>query len=763
MKHDGYIHNGASCVATITVRAGAKYETTATQTAGFIVSGGWKGTLNVQGGEVVVLGPLNFCFRNGNGEANVTDGGKLSMTKVQLNAGSGSSGTAVLTLDGGTLSAVSDSSSFMPNNNRFTFTVGANGGKIDTNGKNITIAKSASGSGGLTFTGGGTAKLAATPSYTGVTAVELGTTLHILSKAGFTGGFATTGPAPEEGTYKVIVIDGEDSFAAIPEGFVAPEGCRFVLSPDGKTIYCVSGNPAPVWIGGASSSLSVGTNWSTGVVPSGTACIIGNDAAATLETGDAFAPTAITFPADTAAVTISGSGISGIMAISNLSTSASATFLSPVAFAEGKTIEVYHTATYADKFTYGNENGMVWFKGGVTGYDVRQNTSLGRSNIFAGEYRRTTTASDFKATKGGEYRTVVYKNSSLTVDSATDIWELGIDNGGAFTTRVAAVRDDGTYSRLCWRNDGEIVVTEELLITATGDNAGYLSLDASSTKGNVYKAEKLTIAGNNWARLSNKSSDVDTTTVFVGEDGIVFKDSGSKFSTGKIGTQSGKTTIRPWHGDFEIGERTGTAHSIAVNKNTVFDTNDESGTGRRITVNAIVGNTKTVSVTGSGTVRYNRVNDNNAALTVSGTATLELGAGAKTGTGDVTVGTGAALSVPEAGTGTVGGNLTLQSGAKLSFAIGGVGDGPKISMASGKTVNVSSVDAGNPVKVSFTASENKIIRSFAPYVLVHGAGLADASKFALAENQPAWVDSLAVVDGDLVLVAKRPGLTLSVR
>ena len=50
-------------------------------------------------------------------------------------------------------------------------------------------------------------------------------------------------------------------------------------------------------------------------------------------------------------------------------------------------------------------------------------------------------------------------------------------------------------------------------------------------------------------------------------------------------------------------------------------------------------------------------------------------------------------------------------------------------------------------------------------MLIQGAGLAagDADKFILADNQPAWVESLAVVDGDLVLVAKRPGLMMSVR
>ena len=785
------------------------------------------GTLNAKGG-LESLWTASNCYRSRNSSLTVKSGGVFA-TNGPLYFNTYVSSGERITFDNGTLKVLSSFTTHAYQNyesqdvNCTIFTIGAGGMKIDTQGNTLTWNTAiSSGSGKITKEGSGTLAFGWTCSATGGIDVKTGTLSVTGSNTYFNGPVTVKNGATiknavgnttdklgtsvtfEEGaklavpaadgvlsviTAPAISIQGTTT-VSFPNGF--PGGRQTILtmtgsgsftaedaaklsasggnvevrvSSNGKSIEAMSAQGA--WTGAIDNNLDVAGNWSDGVVPHGTPAYISLPSAATLthsEGGD-FAPLSITF-SGAAAVTISGEGsISGIAAVTNLSTSVSATFLSPVVFAEGETIEVYHTATYADTFSYGNVNGMVWFKGGVTGYDVRQNTDSGRSNIYAGEYRRTTTASDFKATQGGTYRNVVYKNSSLTVDTATDIWELGIESGGAFTTRVATVRDDGTYSRLCWRNDGEIVATEELVLTANRNAAGYLSLTADSAKGNVYKAGKLTIAGSDWVRLSNKSSNVDTTTVFVGDGGIVFNDSGSRFSTGAIGTQNGTTTIRPWHGDFEIGERTGTAHSIAVNKNTVFDTNDESGTGRRITVNAIVGNTKTVSVTGSGTVRYNRVNDNNAALTVSGTATLELGADAKTGTGAVTVSTGAALSVPEAGTGTVGGNLTLQSGAKLSFAIGGVGDGPKISMASGKTVDVSGVTAANPVTVSFSTPGDDRIRSFEPYVLIQGAGLAagDAEKFSLADNQPAWVESLAVVDGDLVLVAKRPGLTLSVR
>jgi hypothetical protein len=126
---------------------------------------------------------------------------------------------------------------------------------------------------------------------------------------------------------------------------------------------------------------------------------------------------------------------------------------------------------------------------------------------------------------------------------------------------------------------------------------------------------------------------------------------------------------------------------------------------------------------------------------------------------------GTTLSLPETGSVTLGGNLTLAAGTKLAFAIGGIGDSPKVAMASGKKVDVSGVTTANPVKVSFSNPGLKKIHSFEPYVLIQGAGLAagDLEKFTLADDQPAWVESLAVVDGDLVLVAKRPGLSISIR
>ena len=61
------------------------------------------------------------------------------------------------------------------------------------------------------------------------------------------------------------------------------------------------------WTGATSTDLCVGSNWSGGEVPTGTATI-SVAAATTLACSGTFSPSAIVFGADSALVTISGGG-----------------------------------------------------------------------------------------------------------------------------------------------------------------------------------------------------------------------------------------------------------------------------------------------------------------------------------------------------------------------------------------------------------------------------------------------------------------------
>ena len=173
-------------------------------------------------------------------------------------------------------------------------------------------------------------------------------------------------------------------------------------------------------------------------------------------------------------------------------------------------------------------------------------------------------------------------------------------------------------------------------------------------------------------------------------------------------------------------------------------------------------------ISGKGTVRYNLadgVNEHSGTITVQSPATFELGAGVKSGTGAVTVNGDATLSLPESGTATIGGNLTLQSGAKLKFNFTDTSVAPVLELASGKTLAL-----GGTVNVTVSAEKGLNLRNAEGLVrIATGIGSPDATKFVLAGNVPSWVDGAAgesaftVDGGDLYLRVKMPGLMILVR
>ena len=154
-----YIHMAASSPASMTVKAGAKYGMSE-NSLGFIVSGRASGTLNVEGGDVFVNGPLNLCYRGGDAAVNVTDGGVLTARSVKLNSNS-AGGVAAVTLDNGVMRAYEDNSAFIPNAANLTVTVGSNGATLDNAGFAITVLNDIAGTGVLTLSGAGATTLGA--------------------------------------------------------------------------------------------------------------------------------------------------------------------------------------------------------------------------------------------------------------------------------------------------------------------------------------------------------------------------------------------------------------------------------------------------------------------------------------------------------------------------------------------------------------------------------------------------------------------------
>jgi hypothetical protein len=111
-------------------------------------------------------------------------------------------------------------------------------------------------------------------------------------------------------------------------------------------------------------------------------------------------------------------------------------------------------------------------------------------------------------------------------------------------------------------------------------------------------------------------------------------------------------TFKPWHGSFAIGQA-GDAGKFRMRAATVFDTDNEAGEGKTITVNCgttqKIGEGKSITVKGSGTLRLNGAAEISVVkpIVLQGTATLEIGADANTSTGTLTLGDGTTLSMPD--------------------------------------------------------------------------------------------------------------------
>ena len=136
-----------------------------------IVGEAGTGVLNVSGtGTVNVLGNLLSIGKVATGVGTVNlNGGTIVAKRVAEEAGGGSS---TFNFNGGVLRASAASTDFVAVD---TATIQTGGAFIDSNGFDLTIARTLGGTGGLTKQGAGTLLLTADPSYTGATTVNGGT------------------------------------------------------------------------------------------------------------------------------------------------------------------------------------------------------------------------------------------------------------------------------------------------------------------------------------------------------------------------------------------------------------------------------------------------------------------------------------------------------------------------------------------------------------------------------------------------------------
>ena len=678
------------------------------------------GTLNVEGGTFTVGGQifLNYSESAVKSTINIT-GGMLTANKIALSNAGTDGGT--ITIDGGTLKAYADNTSFLPafssDPTKFRVYAGANGATIDTDNHAITIGaviENKSGEvGKVTFKGGGTVTLSGTPTYTGTTTVEVGTTVHVPTPS-IGAGLAVSVPETvlADGTYTLLVCDGEGTFTDdLLTGVVIPEGATLNLSSDKKSVLCTYINVGPFWIGGTSGSLSDASNWANNAVPgAGTNCVIGVAGAATLTVGDTFAPASITFPADSAVVTINAAGeetLSGIAAITNLSSTANHVFNVAVSGPANAAV-VMNTQTYCV------------FNGGMTAYDVdfSQSPETDNARTFAGQWTLTTT-DDWTPAKNA----TVADGASLTVknysNNASDT--LLIKAGGVVTAEVAKVT--GSYAAsvthyLTRGIYGTMVVTDECKMDSGSVNA--FVRDEAST-GTI---------------IAKKFSSTSTSIKY-----LLKNDNGFRHVVGAGGIAgSGWKGYTDWNSsiacaaDFEI---TGTIEGYT------------SGTQ----------NTYTLDTTGGYRVALasgGKLTGEKMALNVAGDGTLALAGGTADFQKGLTVGADATLEVAQSGTATLGGALTLADGATLGFNFTDNTDSPVLDLT-GKTVT-----ANGTVNVKVLAADG-IRPKGGRYALTSGEKFSGVTVSLDVTGKPTWVEGLSVDNGDIVLDVKPQGIIVIIK
>ena len=754
VTHSGYIHMGATGPGTMTVKPGCTYEITKASGYGIIVGGRTNATLHVEGGDMLLNSPINISYYGDKGTAgavNITDGGSITCSRIVVN-GFTSGGSAAITIDGGTIRASENNAAFIPNKNNLTVTAGANGGTIDVNGKDITIAKSISGAGGMTFKGGGTARLSAAPAYAGKTTVEIGTTVHVAAPGDIASGYELTVPAtpPADGVYAVFTIDGAGTFASsVLDGVACPSGGTLRLSTDLKSILCVYGNPGCVWIGGSNGSLSVASNWLNGIVPtSGYSCTIGNPSAANLALGDTFAPSSISFSTNSALITITGErALSGISAIENNSQQHHV-FACPV-----------DARAATPPLPLADANYLV-FSGGISLLSMPSDENMRLAGVWnlAGDWHEPPSGTSVKSgstvtvsgTLSEGYNIVIQANATLQVAGVT------ASNGTA------------NKNRFLYQNDGTFIVDGEIMDTVQSSSTAYglAGLFANGNNRAVTRVNGLvhnaSTPGGHIFRLNNSANSA-TNTIVLGSGGLSFRENLASAANcyPYFMIDSGKAVILASSADWSFGANSVSGRDLCLELtgDVIIDTSDYDNRATGHTVRAIgrIGNNGSVTVKGCGTLLFEKLSDFAGGLVVQDTATVAVHVGSAPTRSNVTVTNEATLLVAQSGTVSLHRDLTVADGARLGFNFTEKNAIPVLDVSAGDVT----FGGQSNVVVKVSAADGVRARSGAN-TLTYGGKFAGVH-VALADGYPDWVKDIGIVDGEIVLDVKQGGLILFVR
>ena len=716
---------------------------------------GTKGTLVQKGGEIRVESNANFLV-GGYGEGVfVQDGGTFSVASgghviiasdsaadaashITLNGGefavpyitygSCKVGTSTMTLDGGTLKLTASSSASIARNARLAVKVGEHGGRIVL-GEGVAgvvpadIGAVGATDGGLTIGGAGSLSFTGTLGYTGATTVELGATMIVPSPSTIPGAFVVTIPATpsDDGMYTILTTTGEDTLETLFASATLPTGdpkAVFRLSADKKSIICLYGDVEQTWIGGASGDLGDEANWSTGLVPKHGNAVITSGSAATLTSNAEFTPDAITFPEESALITINGeAAIANLLAVTNNS-ALHHVFNCPVSFKDGEAADITVTSSQYVKFT-----------GGMTAYTLKQ---TGAEAYISGNITLTKDIANWAANVeidllhlcDGATLTIP---RSVTVDGTAN---FKLDSG----TTLNIEGDISASAYFTSVNNGVVNVSGRAI--STGSNVW----QAGSGSG-IMKASGL-VSGNSSSRFVLNT----TGNWIVGQDGMT---AAKDFYT----QTSNSSHIYPYS-DFTMSGSINNAGSGSPKM--YISTTDyyDSTVKRVVTINAGGGGRYALTVNGIGTALFIRTTTFASSLTANDSVTVAVNDGCRPGNGAVTMNGTSTLKVAQSGTVTLGGNLTLASTAALAFNFTDKATAPRLAIPAASTI---------PTTVNVKISAKEGIRPSSSQTHTLTSTFDFTGKTVNIVDKPDWVKSVDVVEGNLVLTVKPKGMLIVVK
>jgi len=535
------------------------------------------------------------------------------------------------------------------------------------------------------------------------------------------------------------------------------------------------------WIGGTSTDLCEPLNWSDKVLPTDNASI-GLASAGTLTCSGTFSPKSITFPSDSALVTIDGAGsITGILAITNLA-AANHVFNCEVVCADGITPDITR-----------GENNYMTFAGGITMYNAPK-TGGAKTDYWCGKITITTTdAQNYTSSGNKNYIRLDSTGTTFTFDNGC-IDHMYLGRGATAVVNRLTYQgckrssNNGWFSLVFDIGNGVLRAGE---IESTNDAVLFHSYAGADMVGGTIIADKLTCAttkqpggsfpypvfmlncgGIYGAGVVTADGWNGEGVWVIGPGGLAFGETiheRSHFET-KIGKSLGGRPAATLHSfaDWTLQSSPNGRNAVALNIDSgksgflaidtshyaIGDARYDSATSHTVTLDGMVDGGGSLRVEGNGKVVFaNEYSDFSGGLTVTDTATASVKAGCKPGSGAVTLATGTTLEVAESGTATLVGTLTLGENSNLAFNFTQRDVAPALA-------GTATTAAGESVNVKVSAADDLRPKG-GTYALT--SGMDFSGKTVNLVDKPEWAQGASVVNGDIVLVVKPVGLAVFVR